>query len=242
MSGHSKWSKIKNKKGKEDQKRGAIFTKATRAINLAARQGGGNIDMNFSLRLAVEKAKSLNMPKDNIERAIKKGAGETGGVDLEEILYEGFGVGGIAIMIETLSDNRNRTGSEVKNTLTKNGGSLGAPGSVKWQFERKGVVRLVNEKKDITGDWESLQLALMDAGAEDIREADEGVEIISATEDFKNLLEFLKKSEIETDDSGLEWVAREPLSLSEEASIKLEKLVEKIEDCDDVQDVFTNQK
>ena len=240
MSGHSKWSKIKNKKGKEDQKRGQIFTKASKAITLAARQGG-SVDMNFSLRLAVEKAKALNMPKDNIERAIKKGIGEGEGSEMEEIVYEGFGPDGVAIMVESWTDNRNRTVSEVKNVFSKNGGSLGSPGSVQWQFEKKGVVRLTKEKQDIIGDWESFQLSLMDAGAEDINESEDGVEVFSTVENFKNLLEFLNKSNIDPDDSGLEWVAKEPVSTTEETDEKLERFIEKLEDCDDVQNVYTNQ-
>ena len=149
MSGHSKWSKIQHKKGAADAKRGNIFTKLGKAISIAAQQGGGDPEMNFSLRLAIDRAKGANMPKDNIERAIKRGTGELkDGAELQEIIYEGFGTGGVAIIVETVTDNSNRTVSDVKSVFNRTGGSLGGPNAVKWQFEQKAVLRVAQEKLD----------------------------------------------------------------------------------------------
>ncbi len=243
MSGHSKWHKIQHKKGANDAKRSSIFTKLTRAITVAAQQGGGDPEMNFSLRLAIQKAKSANVPKDNIERAIKKGTGELKGEQLSEIVYEGYGPGGVAILIETLTDNTNRTVSEIKHIFSKHGGSLGGPGSVQWQFERKGVIRFVLDKKqNLDIGWDDLQLELMEAGAEDIAENDYGVEIICSVENFKNILDILNKHNLEPDDSSLEWIAKEKISLNEDESEKLNRLVEALEDLDDVREVYTTEK
>jgi len=242
MSGHSKWSKIQHKKGAIDAKRGNIFTKLGKAITVAAQQGGGDSEMNFSLRLAIERAKTANMPKDNIERAVKKGTGEDNeGTVLQELLYEGFGPAGVAFLVEVVTDNTNRAGSEVKNLFTKNGGNMGGPGSVKWQFEQKGVARFVAEKKTAIADWENAQLELMDAGVEDIKEDEGGVELFSAREDFQKMSEAVQKLGVEPDESGLEWVAKERLDLSEEDSARIEKLCDTFDDLDDVRGVYTNE-
>ncbi|MBD3311039.1 MAG: YebC/PmpR family DNA-binding transcriptional regulator [Candidatus Magasanikbacteria bacterium] len=243
MSGHSKWHKIQHKKGKADAARSNVFTKLTRAITVAAQEGGGDPEMNFSLRLAIEKAKSANVPKDNIERAVKKGTGELKSEDkLKKVVYEGFGPGGVAIVIESVTDNTNRTVAEVKHVLNKFDGSLGGPGSVLWQFEQKGVVRFVIDKKDKIENWEEAQLKFMDAGIEDIRESDDGVELITNKDNFQKMIEVVSELEIEPDDSGLQWVAKEEIEIDDEISKKMEALYDELEELDDVKEVYTNEK
>jgi len=242
MSGHNKWSKIKNKKGANDAKRSNTFTKLARNITISA-QSGGDPGMNFSLRMSIEKAKTENMPKENIERAIKRGTGEDKeGVVFQELLYEGFGPASIAVLIETVTDNTNRTITEVKNVFTKSGGNVGSKGSVQWQFEQKGVTRFTKEKKDNIEDWESMQLDFMDQGVEDIIESEEGVELLSSRENFQKMSEAVEKNNIEPDDSGLEWIAKETIELSDADSQKVANFVEKIEDLDDVKAIYTNEK
>lgn len=240
MSGHSKWHKIQHKKGKTDAARSAQFTKAAHAITIAAREGGGDPEMNFALRLAIEKAKGLNVPRDNIDRALKRGTGElTDGTQIETILYEGYGPEGVGVLIATITDNKNRTVSEVKLVLSKQGGTLGTPGSVQWQFERKGVIRVSAEKKSHIADWDNFELSLMDMPIEDIRVSEEGVEIFTAPEHLKTVLDFLSKTNIEPDDSGLEWIAKEPMHANDALQEKIEKLTEALEDLPDVSDVYT---
>lgn len=240
MSGHSKWSKIRHKKGKADKARSSSFTKLLRAVMVAA-QSGGDPDMNFSLRLAVDKAKAGNVPKDNIERAVKKGSGEAReGVVFEEVLYEGFGPGGVAMLVECLTDNKNRAVSDVKYILTKNGGTMAVSGAVQWQFERKGIVRLGIEAKKAMQDWDSLELTLMDKGVQDIKESEFGVEIISAMEDLKKIVDAVIAAGAMPEDSGLEWVAKDTIDIDEGVAAKLESLLEKFEENDDVTEVYTN--
>lgn len=242
MSGHSKWHKIQHKKGKADAKRGASFTKLASAITIAAKEGGGDPDMNFSLRLAIEKAKKGNVPKDNIERAIKRGTGELkDGTEIQEVLYEGYGPGGIAIIIECITDNTNRTVSEVKHALSKYGGSLAGPGSVKWQFERMGVVMFSTEKKSAIEDWDTFELGMIDAGADDIRVAEEGVEIRCAMNQFKSVMDAVEAAGIEADESSLMWVAKEESSPDESTAGKMETLYDKLDELDDVKEVYTNE-
>lgn len=242
MSGHNKWSKIQYKKGAKDVKRSNTFTKLARNIAIAA-QNGGDPTMNFSLRLAIERAKNENMPKDNIERAIKKGTGEDkDGVVFQEFLYEGFGPAGVAILVETVTDNGNRTITEVKSVFTKKGGNMGSAGSVKWQFEQKAVVRIDKEVKDSMSNWEDLQLEFMDSGVEDIIESENGVELLSSRENFQKMLEAVEKNNIEVADSGLEWIAKEKVALSESDSEKVAEFIEIMEDLDDVRAVYTNEK
>lgn len=240
MSGHSKWSKIQHKKGKKDKARSGVFTKLLKAISVAA-MSGGDPDMNFSLRLAIEKAKAANVPKDNIERAIKKGTGDLNdGKVIEEVVYEGFGVSGVAFIIEAMTDNRNRTGPEIKSTLSKRGGSLGSQGSVQWQFEHKGIIRFSNEKKKALADWDSFQLELMDVGAEDILEDVDGVGIFSAVENLKKVLDKVAEAGIEPDDSGLEWIPKETMEVSDEIAEKNMNLYELLNELDDVSAVYVN--
>jgi len=241
MSGHSRWSKIQHKKGKADKARSGVFTKLLRGITVAAGEGGGDVEMNFSLRLAVEKAKAANVPKDNIERAIKRGTGEDKeGAIFESGLYEGFGPGGIAVMVETLTDNTNRTVSEVKHIFSKYGGSMGASGSVQWQFEHVGAVRIMAEELSKLDDKESFLLELLDNGAEDVKDEEEGMEIISSIENLKKVLDFLSAQELTPEESGLEWMAKDTIELDAEKQAKLDKLIEMFDECDDVKEVYTN--
>ncbi len=241
MSGHSKWSKIQHKKGRNDTARGQMFTKLCRAITLASREGGGDLEANFSLRLAIQRAKSGNVPKDNIDRAIKKGTGDNkDGVVIEEVLYEGFGPSGVAILIDTVTDNTNRTVSEVKHALSRFGGSLGGPGSVTWQFEKKGIIRFTTDKKTQISDWENFQLELMDVGAEDIIDEEEGVEIISSVEDYKNVVLEFEKTNIEPDETGLVWLPKELMPAGQELSEKIDNIVDILDELDDVKEVYTN--
>jgi YebC/PmpR family DNA-binding regulatory protein len=242
MSGHSKWHKIQHKKGKTDQARSNIFTKLARGITVAARQGGGDSTMNFSLRLAIDRAKAENMPKDNIERAIKKGTGELNeGIVLEEILYEGFGPGGIAFLVDCVTDNKNRTVGDMKHVFSKNGGALGVPGSVQWHFEKLGVVRIAQEKI-ANIDKSEFELRLMDLGIKDINESQYGLEITCPIEVFQTIINKIKEFGIEPDESGLEWIAKDEIELEKNISDKVRLLCEECEEMDDVRAVYTNAK
>ena len=242
MSGHSKWSKIQHKKGAADTKRGNLFTKLCKAITVAAQSGGEDPEMNFSLRLAIERAKQGNVPKDNIERAVKRGTGELkDGAEIQEKIYEGYGPGGVAILIETITDNTNRTVGEVKSTLSKYGGSLGGPGSVQWQFEHLGVVRLDNDQRATINDQDSFELELIEAGAEDIKTSEHGIEIRCHMDKFQNVLKAVEVEGItEPAYSGLEWIAKEELPADENLSQKIVTIYEALQELDDVSEVYTN--
>ncbi len=227
-----------------DKLRSSIFTKVARMMTVAVREGGGDVNVNFSLRLAIDKAKAANMPKDNIERAIKRGTGELKeGETIEEGLYEGFGPGGAAFLVETLSDNKNRTVSEIKNIFIKHGGSMGSAGSVKWMFARQGVMRLAGISNfQFSISKSDFELQLIDTGASDIKENEFGLEIFCPVEKFQKVLEVIKKYNLEPESSGLEWVAKEPVSLAEEVSAKVSALYDALEELDDVREVYTNEK
>ncbi len=243
MSGHSKWHNIQGKKGKADKAKASAFTKVSKAITIAAQNGGGDPTMNFSLRLAIDKAKEVNMPKDNIDRAVKKGTGELkDGAVLQELVYEGYGPGGVAVLIESVTDNTNRALTEIKNAFTKSGGSLGSKGAVAWQFEYKAVLRVSSEKKSEIKNWDDLSLELMDAGVDDIRESENGVELIGPKEKFQAMNEVLHKASISPDSAGLEWMAKETVELSSEQSETLGTLVEALYDLDDVKEVYTTAR
>ncbi len=242
MSGHSKWHNIQGKKGKADKARSGEFTKISRLITVAARQGGGDPTMNFGLRLAIEKAKAANMPKDNIERAIKRGTGDLNdGAQLEELVYEGFGPGGAAVLVEAFTDNRNRSVSEIKNIFAKNGGNMGSAGSVQWMFAHKSVIRISQEQMTKILARDEFDLSLIDAGAEDLVESPYGVEVRGSVASLQSILEKIKSYNLETEDAGLEWVAKEHLELSQEDSEKLQQLYDALEDFDDVRAVYTNE-
>jgi YebC/PmpR family DNA-binding regulatory protein len=235
MSGHSKWSTIKRKKGAADAKRGVIFTRLSKDISLAARQGGGDIDMNPSLRLAVKKAKSANMPSANIERAIKKGTGDLPGVKFEDFEYEGYGPNSVAILIEIMTDNKNRTLPEIRSIMTKNGGNLGESGCVNWMFERKGILSV--KLSDVTED--SLMDILINVDVDDINIDDEFYEIITKPEDFQEVNSLFEKNEIQFE-GEVSLVPQNLIQLSIEEADNVIKLLELIENHDDVQKVHTN--
>lgn len=239
MSGHSKWHNIQARKGKQDALKSNVFSKLSKVISVSAR-GGSDPVMNFSLRLAIEKAKSAGMPKDNIDRAIKKGAGETGGAQMEEVLYEAYGPGGVAIIIKGITDNKNRTLQEVKHILSKNGGSLGNAGAVLWMFEQFGFTTVSSDAIEKIG-RDELELALIDAGAEDIKNGDENmVEIKTKVENFKKIMDKLKELEIEPKESGLIWEAKDKIDVLEDVRTKLENIFSEFESNDDVDDWYTN--
>ncbi len=242
MSGHSKWHNIQGKKGKADKARSGEFTKMSRLITVAARQGGGDQSMNFALRLAVDKAKAVNMPKDNIERAIKRGTGELGdGAVLDELIYEGFGPGGVAVLVEVFTDNHNRTAGEIKNIFSKKGGNMGSSGTVQWQFGHKAVLRVSEEQLQKLSSRDDFDMALIDAGVEDIVESEYGVELRGPVSALQNISEKVKSFGLETEDAGLEWVAKKTMPLSQEESEKLQNLYDALEEYDDVRAVYTNE-
>jgi YebC/PmpR family DNA-binding regulatory protein len=236
MSGHSKWHSIKHKKGAVDAKRGKLFTKIIREITVAARQGGGDPDANPRLRTVIVKAKEANMPKDNIEKAIKKGTGELEGVSFEEITYEGYGPNGVAIMIDTLTDNRNRTTAELRNILTKSGGNLGENGCVSWIFEKKGLMTISTG----TVDENTVMEIALDAGADDVKQDGDFWEVITEPEDFDNVRNAFMEKGIQLVMSDIIRVPSTTVKLDEKSAGKILGLMERIEDIDDVQNVAAN--
>ena len=236
MSGHSKWSQIKRQKGVADSRRGQLFTKLSREIEAAVRQGGESPEMNFRLRLAIQKARDSNMPIDNIERAIKRAAGGTEGANLIEATYEGYGPGGVAILLETLSDNRNRTISEIRNVLSRGGGNLGESGCVTWIFEPKGVITVTAGDAD----EEELTLFIIDAGAEDIKVIDGSLEVHTKPEDLEGLRRALEQRELAIVSAEVLKVPKSVVMLDEKAALQALRLLDKLEELDDVQRVFTN--
>lgn len=240
MSGHSKWATIKRKKGAADAKRGQLFTKLTREIVMSAKEGGGDAEANFRLRLAVQKARAVNMPVDNINRAIQRGTG-TGGdgtTSYDEINYEAYGPHGVAFLVQTLTDNRNRTVAEVRAIFTKAGGALGETGSVGWIFEPHGL--LVVEPKD-KDDPDELTLEAIDAGAEDVTSLDEGqLEILTGYEDFKKVQDALVAAGMQVTTAERTMIPKTTMALDEKGMEQTLRLIEKLEDLDDVQTVYTN--
>jgi YebC/PmpR family DNA-binding regulatory protein len=237
MSGHSKWHSIKHAKGAADAARGKQFARLARQIEVAARSGGGDADANPTLRTMVQKARDASMPKDNIERAIKRGTGELEGVTYENITYEGYATNGVAVYVETLSDNRNRTGAEIKNLFMRNGGSLAQPGAVAWQFERKGVVIL--EKRAATED--DLMLAVLDAGAEDIADQGDTWQVTTGPTDLHAVRTALERAGIGITSADLTMLPSQTVALSDEGSARpVLRLIDALEEHDDVQAVFAN--
>jgi YebC/PmpR family DNA-binding regulatory protein len=237
MSGHSKWSTIKHKKGAADAKRGKVFTRIIKEMTIAARLGGGDIDGNPRLRAAVAEAKANNMPKDNIERAVKRGTGELEGTTYEELTYEGYGPGGMAVIVETLTDNTNRTTPEIRHIFEKQGGSLGTPGSVKFQFQKKGYFAV--EKNEASE--EKLMDLVLEAGADDLQSDDPDVfEIYAAPETFEAVRQALESAKIATVEAKLDMVPSNYVSLDEGKSRQAMKLLEALDDHDDVQNVYSN--
>jgi len=236
MSGHSKWHSIKHKKGALDAKRGKLFTKLIKELTVAARQGGGDPNGNARLRKAISDAKAGNMPNDTIDRAIRRGTGEEGGVSYEEITYEGYGPGGVALLIEAMTDNRNRTVAEIRHIFSKNGGNLGESGSVGWMFEKKGY--LIVEKAAKPED-QLIDIAI-EAGADDIRDDEDNWEIITAPETFEGVQSAIKAAGITPQVAEIEMIPQNYIKLEGSAAHQLVKLMEALEDHDDVQKVSAN--
>ncbi|MCL2264636.1 MAG: YebC/PmpR family DNA-binding transcriptional regulator [Treponema sp.] len=236
MSGHSKWATIKHAKGAADAKRGQMFTKLIKEISIAARMGGGSLDGNPRLRTAILKARAANMPKDNIDRAVKKGTGELEGVNYEELIYEAYAPGGVAIFIEVLTDNKNRAAADIRNILTRAGGQLATSGSVSRLFKRLGVITLDGEK--YTED-DIMEIAI-EGGAEDVSSSDGIIEVTSAPEDFESVLNALQGKEFETTSAQISMVAEAEVSLDNDGTAKALKLIDKLEENDDVQNVYSN--
>lgn len=236
MSGHSKWATIKRAKGAADAKRGQLFTKLARVVTIAAREGGGDPATNFKLRLAIDKAHSYNMPKDGIDRAIAHGAGtDKEAAAIEEGLYEGFGPGNVGVLVVVATDNKNRTAGDIKQIFSKHNGSIAGSGSVKWQFEQKGVIRISGALT------EEQELALIDAGADDIQKEAEGTTVYTAVANFHAVNDALAKEGITSLDSGLEWVPKDTVAIDDATRAQLEKLFEALDEHDDVQDFYSNE-
>lgn len=237
MSGHSKWHSIKHAKGAADAARGKLFARLARQIEVAARSGGGDTDANPTLRAMVQKARDGSMPKDNIERAIKRGTGELEGVTYEEVTYEGYAPNGIAVYVEVLTDNRNRTGSEVKNIFTRNGGSLAEPGAVSWQFERKG--RIILDQAVVTED--DLMDAALEAGAEDISDLGETWQVITPPAELHSVRAALEAAGLAVTSGDLTMVATSTIELAEPSAVKqVLRVIDALEEHDDVADVYAN--
>ncbi|MBQ7643509.1 MAG: YebC/PmpR family DNA-binding transcriptional regulator [Spirochaetales bacterium] len=236
MSGHSKWATIKHKKGIADQKRGQKFTKLIKEISVAARMGGADPDMNAALRTAILKARAENMPKDNIERAIKKGSGEMGNAVFMELVYEGYAPGGVAIIVDTLTDNKNRTAADVRSTLTKLGGSLGSSGCVSYMFQTKGVITYDASKYS----EDEIFNAALENGAEDVSTEDGVIEVTTSPADFGTVLEAMQAAGFEQDSADVSRIADQTVTLDKEKAQKVMNIVERLEDLDDVQSVATN--
>jgi YebC/PmpR family DNA-binding regulatory protein len=236
MSGHSKWASIKHKKAATDKKRGALFTKLSRAVTVAAREGGGDIDGNPSLALAVQKAKDASMPKDNIERAIAKGTGADQDADaFEAIVYEGYGPGGVAVLVEALTDNRNRTSSDVRHAFSKHGGNLGEPGSVNWIFEKKGQIVV-----DASRYGEDDLMAAVDAGAEDVAEDGDVLEVVTGPTDLAAVRGALEEAGVELQSAELVMRPTSRIEIEESQAASLMRMLDTLEDNDDVQAVHAN--
>ncbi len=237
MSGHNKWSKIKNKKGADDVKRGNLFTKLTREIIIASKEGGGSTDTNFRLRLAVQKARDSNMPLENIDRAIKKGTGEGGSGGMEELAMEGYGPNGMAILVTALTDNRNRTLQEVRSAFTKHGGTMGESGSVAWLFESRGVIS-INKTEGM--DVDELTLEAIDLGAEDVDDEGDSLEIYTKADQLFKVRTALEAKNIKVESGEMQMVPKTSVTLDVKSATQALKLLDKLEEQDDVQNVYSN--
>ncbi|MFC2001266.1 YebC/PmpR family DNA-binding transcriptional regulator [Chloroflexota bacterium] len=236
MSGHSKWSSIKHQKGVADARRGQLFTKLTREIIVAAREGGSNTESNFRLRLAIQKARDNNMPQDNVERAVKRGSGELEGVSLVELVLEGYGASGTAILVKALSDNRNRTVQDVRNIFSRNGGSLGESGCVAWLFESKGVITIKTDSSDA----DELALFAIDAGAEDVKVESDYVEVYTTPEGFEGVRAALEQKDLVIASAEISMIPKTVIQLEERTALQTLKLLDKLEELDEVQHVASN--
>ncbi|HEY68914.1 MAG: YebC/PmpR family DNA-binding transcriptional regulator [Chloroflexi bacterium] len=236
MSGHSKWSTIKHKKAAQDARRGKLFTRLAREITIAAREGGGNPDVNFRLRLAIDRAKAANMPKDNIERAIKRGTGELKGEELVEVMYEGYAPNGVALLVQALTDNKNRTVAEIRRTLTRQGGTLADAGSVVWQFDRKGYIAITPDGVDEDTVFE----VAVEAGAEDVVFSDDLIEVYADLENFQAVRQALQEAGIRFETAELAMLPKTTLRLGEKETLQVMGVIDALEELDDVQQVYSN--
>ena len=236
MSGHSKWASIKHKKMAQDAKRGKLFTKLIRELTIAAREGGGNPETNSRLRQAIERAKEANMPQDNITRAIKRGTGELPGQVFEEVMYEGYGPAGVALIVQVLTDNKNRTTSEIRNIFSKKGGNLAGAGSVSWIFQRKGYILVSKDKVD----EDTIMNLAIEAGAEDIKSEGKNYEIITSPEDFEKVKDYLKTNDIPLSSAEVTMLPTSTVKVTGQVAKQVLSLVEALEEHDDVQNVYSN--
>lgn len=237
MSGHSKWATIKRKKGAADAKRGQVFTRLTREIVMSAREGGADPDTNFRLRLAVERARAQNMPKDNIDRAIRRGSGQDKeGAAFEQVFYEGYGPHGIAFMIECVTENRNRTVADIRHVLSKSGGNMGEAGSVGWQFTHKAYFSIPSDKASFDDIFE----LAVEGGADDVTEEDGSIEVIAPVETFKILSDQLRSANVQPEEAELRMVANQEMDLNVEQTMQVMRCIDALEELDDVQNVYTN--
>jgi YebC/PmpR family DNA-binding regulatory protein len=237
MSGHNKWSTIKRKKGAADAKRGQLFTRLTREIVMAAREGGGDPEMNFRLRLAVDKARAQNMPKDNIERSIKRGTGDLkDGFAFEQVMYEGYAPHGIAVLVECMTENRNRTVAEIRHILSRSGGNLGEAGSVSWQFTRQAYFSVPSKGNDFDKIFE----IALDGGADDVTDDGTSIEIVAPVDKFKILSDKLRTSSIAIEDASLRMAANQEMDLGVDETLQVLKTLDALEELDDVQNVYSN--
>ncbi len=237
MSGHSHWHSIKFKKGVADAKKSKVFSKLAREISIAARESGADLTFNPKLRTVVDKAKAVNMTSDSIDRAIKKGAGELGGANFEEFTFEAYGPGNTALIVEGITDNKNRSLGELKIILNQNGGKMVAEGAIKWMFEKKGVIYI---NKENLKEKEETELLIIESGAENFEWQEDGLIVYTKPEDLERIKNFLRDNNIEIDSGALEWVARETIELSDELKEKNQKLFDALDEHDDVQNIYTN--
>ena len=236
MSGHSKWSTIKHKKAATDAKRGKLFTRLAREITIAAGEGGGDVEVNFGLRLAVDKAKSANMPKENIERAVKRGTGELKGEDLAEVVYEGYAPHGVALLVHVLTDNKNRSVADIRRVLTRQGGSLAEAGAVAWQFDRKGYIAIAPDGTDEDTVFE----VAVEAGAEDVVFGDDMIEIYVKPEHFQAVRQALKTASIQFETAELAMIPKMTMQLEEKQTLQVMSIIDALEELDDTQQVYSN--
>ncbi len=239
MAGHSKWANIKHKKSREDAKRGKLFSKLVKKITVAARNGGDDPEINNDLALAIQKAKDANMPKDNIQRAIKRGTGDLEGVSYEEFVYEGYAPAGVALYMNIMTDNRNRAASEIRHVLSKNGGNLGENGCVSWMFERKG--QLIIDRSEVDVDEDEIMMATLEVGAEDINITEDSIDIITDPSDLKDIRSQLEDDGYKFDSGDVVMLPENEIALEDSSDAKkVLKLIDALEDHDDVQDVYAN--
>lgn len=242
MSGHSHWATVKRKKTATDAKRGQVFSKLAKTITVAAKEKGGDPEMNPKLRLAIEQARSLNMPSDNIERAIKKGTGEIKDATIEEATYEAYGPGGIPLIIEVITDNKNRTLAEIKSILNRHNGKIADEGSVRWGFEQKGIIEVKSKNSEVKSK-EEVELKIIDAGADDIRWQDRILEVYTSPENLEKVKKNLEEQEFEIESANLGWAPKEEVKLEDEKlKNNLTQLFEELDANDDVQEIYSNIK